>query len=35
MNEKNLAKVKSYLHPDAKLISPMAGDDLIPDNARH
>ena len=26
MNEKNLAKVKSYLHPDSKLISPMAGE---------
>jgi hypothetical protein len=26
MNDKNLDKVKSYLHPDAKLISPMAGE---------
>ena len=26
MNEKDLAKVKGYLRPDAKLISPMAGE---------
>ena len=26
MNEKNLTKVKSYWHPDVKLISPMAGE---------
>lgn len=26
MNEKNVSKVKSYLRPDAKLISPMAGE---------
>jgi hypothetical protein len=26
MNEKNVDKLKNYLHPDAKLISPLAGE---------